>query len=259
MHDNGTMQWLSTIEDAVPEGLGWLSPLEASRIEDIRFTKRRTEYLLRRAVGKLAATTVLGLDRSPQTFARVELLNRMSGAPYVLVDGAPAGIDISLSDRAGVAVALVSPPGTLAAGTLGIDLEIVEPRTAGFVRDYLTEPEQRYVAARLESHGADGWNAAANLLWSAKEAALKVLRVGLRADTRTVEVSIDHAVRPDGWGAMTVVGRDGTVFPGWWRRDGDFVLTIAYRAPSAPPALLPGGADLGGAIPTHSWLTRPTT
>ena len=97
------MQWLSTTEDAIPEGLGWLSALEASRIDDIRFTKRRTEYLLRRAVGKLAATTVLGLDRSPQTLARVELLNRMSGAPYVLVDGAAS------TSRSATGPALPSP------------------------------------------------------------------------------------------------------------------------------------------------------
>ncbi len=70
MHDNGTMQWLSTTEDAVPEGLGWLSPLEASRIEDIRFTKRRTEYLLRRAVGKLAATRRHSPIRAPRMEVR---------------------------------------------------------------------------------------------------------------------------------------------------------------------------------------------
>lgn len=259
MGDNGPMRWLSVGEDSVPEGVEWLSGLEASRLDGIRFTKRRTEYLLRRWAGKLAVAHATGLPLDSETLARVELLNRMSGAPYVEVDGAPAGMDISLSDRAGWAVALVSPPGTLSAGTLGIDLEIVEPRTAGFVRDFLTEPEQAYVAARRDSHGADGWDAAANLMWSAKEAALKVLRVGLRADTRTVEVTVDHDVRPDGWGALSIAGRDGTVFPGWWRRDGVFVLTIAYRAAADPPALMGAGADLQHAIPTHSWMTRPTT
>jgi 4'-phosphopantetheinyl transferase len=256
---NGRMRWLGVDEADVPPGDGWLSPREVERLDTIRFTKRRTEYLLRRWAGKRATAAALGASSAPDLLASVELLNHWSGAPYVQIDGRRAALDISLSDRAGVAVALISPPGTQASGTLGIDLEIVEPRTKGFVTDFLTEPEQAYVVARRETHGPDGWDAAANLLWSAKEAALKVLRVGLRADTRTVEVTIDHQVRSDGWGPMHVVHRDGTVFPGWWRRDGAFLLTIAYRQPHEPPELMPGGVLLANAIPTHSWLHRPTT
>ncbi|HEX2705390.1 MAG TPA: 4'-phosphopantetheinyl transferase superfamily protein [Candidatus Lustribacter sp.] len=249
---------MATGEDSIPHGLGWLSAREATRLADARFTKRRTEYLLRRWAGKRTVAQAAGLPVDDETLSRIELLNRLTGAPYVEIDGLSAGVDISLTDRAGWAVALVGEPGSAEAGSLGVDLEIVEPRTAGFVRDFLTEPEQAYVHDRRESSGADGWNAAANLLWSAKEAALKVLRVGLRADTRTVEVVIDHTGRPDGWAPMTVTGQHGAVFPGWWRRDGVFLLTIAYRAPSPPPALLAGGADLARAIPTHSWLANPT-
>ena len=81
--------------------------------------------------------------------------------------------------------------------------------------------------------------------------------VGLRVDTRTVEVRLTGTPRADGWAAMTVVGADGPM-PGWWRRDGRFLLTIACDAPCEPPAPLPTGSDLAQAEPCHTWVTNPT-
>ena len=128
---------------------------------------------------------------------------------------------------------LVGDPGSFAGGTVGVDLELVEPRSAGFVADFLTTAEQRYVASR-GACGEHGWDLASNLLWSAKEAVLKVQRVGLRVDTRTVEVCIDHRASPDGWAALTATGANGTAYPGWWRRDG--LLPAHRRLPGAPAA-----------------------
>jgi len=250
------MHWLATGEASVPGGTAWMSPTELARLDRLRFTKPRTEYLLRRWSAKRAVAIALGLALDGQQAARIELLNHPSGAPYVLVDGHPAGVDVSLTDRAGWAVVLVGAPGSAAGGTLGVDLELVEPRSAGFVSDFLTVAEQRYVASRGRS-GEPGWDVAANLLWSAKEAALKVQRVGLRVDTRTVEVSVDHDQDLAGWAALVVTGADGTAYPGWWRRDGRFLLTIAYRQAQSPPRLLAGSEDLAAAVPTHSWLTNP--
>jgi 4'-phosphopantetheinyl transferase len=248
------LRWLPGSETACPPGTEWLSERERGYLDTIRFTKRRTEFLLRRHTGKRAVVRALGLDADPAALARVEVLNHPTGAPYVQVDGAPAELDISLTDRAGWAVALVGSEGTLTAGTLGVDLEIVEPRSAGFVSDFLTPAEQAYVAAQ---GAGEEWDAAANLIWSAKEAALKVLRVGLRADTRTVEVTLDREAGPDGWRRLSVSHVDGQVFPGWWRREAAFLLTIAALDETPPPALLPGGDDLGSATPLHSWLEKP--
>ncbi len=254
------MRWLACAEHEVPADLGWLSERELARLGQLRFTKRRTEFLLRRWTGKRAVSTALGaaVDVSHRSaLARIEMLNHPSGAPFVEIDGAPGGMDVSLSDRAGCAVGLVGAAGT-GPGSVGIDLELVEPRTERFVEDFLTPGEAAYVRDRRRSHGEDGWQSAANLVWSAKEAALKVLRVGLMADTRTVEVTVDDSARPDGWAALVVRSVRGEVFPGWWRRDGAFVLTIAFAEPHDPPDLLEGGADLGATVPTHSWLANPT-
>ena len=248
-------RWLSCGETSCPEGTDWLSERERGYLETIRFTKRRTEFLLRRHTGKRAVAAALGLPADPSTLARVEILNRLTGAPYVQIDGERAALDISLTDRAGWGVALIGSEGSMAAGTLGVDLEIVEPRTRGFVSDFLTPPEQEYVAAR---GAGDGWDAAANLIWSAKESALKVLQTGLRRPTRSVEVTL-HEETAGEWTALTVRAIEGPAFPGWWRRDAVFLLTIAALEETPPPTLLPGGDDLTSATPVHSWVDRPLT
>jgi len=253
------MRWLARGEHEVPMDDAWLAPAEAARLARWRYTKRRTEYRLRRWVGKQAVAAVAGLDPAPDRLAAIEVLNRPGGAPYVQVDGEPLAVDVSLTDRAGWAVCLV---GTRTSGepglaSVGVDLEIVEPRSDGFVADFLTGAERDHVRSRPTP---DERHAAANIIWSAKESALKVLRTGLRADTRTVEVTLGPAFRADGWAPLEVCEVSGRRFPGWWRRDGVFVLTVTYDAPGEPPVALPGAAgtaDLVTAVPVHSWVTNP--
>lgn len=247
------MWWLAHGEEEVPADLGWLSPRERGVLSRMRFRKRYIEYLTRRWTAKRAIASVLGIEPDPAVLVHIEVGNHPSGAPYVMIEGRVAEIDISISDRAGWAVCLAGAPGTETV-PLGIDLELAEPRSKGFVTDFFTPAEQRWVWSLPD---ADARDAAANLIWSAKEAALKVLKVGLRADTRDVEVTIDESARADGWGPMVVVARNGARFPGWWRRDGVFLLTIASTRDTEPPALLPGGSDLAAASPVHSWLDQP--
>ena len=83
----------------------------------------------------------------------------------------PAGVEVSLTDRAGWAVCLVwTEP-----RPVGCDLELAEPRSRAFVRDFFTEAERRAVAG---AGRAAGPREVANLIWSAKESALKVLQTG---------------------------------------------------------------------------------
>lgn len=250
-----TTRWLARGEHELPLTDAWLTLGEAARAERMRFTKRRREYLLRRWVGKHAVATAAGLPTDLRSLARIEVANRRSGAPYVLVDGAPLGLDVSLTDRAGWAVCVVGAD----LSRVGCDLEVVEPRSSGFVTDFLTPAEQVYVA-RPEVD----WDAAANLMWSAKESALKVLRTGLRRDTRSVEVVVEApgaevaSGGPEtGWAGMEVRTVEGGVLPGWWRRDGLFLLTVASDEPLPAPGQLAGSADLASAEPVHSWVHQP--
>jgi len=251
-------RWLARGEHELPGDDAWLVPAEAQRLAKMKFTKRRTEYLLRRWTSKQALAAALGLHEEvaadPTALARISVLNHWTGAPYALLDGESVGVDISVTDRAGWAVCLVGP----GLDAVGVDLELVEPRSRAFVADFLTAPEQAFVEGQPDQDARD---AVANLMWSAKEAALKVLRMGLRADTRTVEVTLHPVEDADphaGWGRLGVRHTPtGDVFPGWWRRDGKFVLTVASTRATPAPNLLPASGDLATAAPVHSWLTNP--
>lgn len=247
--------WMARGEHELPAAGTWLSPAEADVAGSIRFTKRRSEFLLRRWVAKKALASAAGLSDDLSSLARLEIRNWPSGAPYVHLDGRQLDRDLSLSDRAGWAVCLVGQD----LSSVGCDLEIVEPRSSGFVADFLTPPEQEYVASCPDGDRP----AAANLIWSAKESALKVLKVGLRRDTWSVEVRLAHEAARfgglAGWAELEVRTAEGTVFPGWWRRDGVFLLTVVSERRIQPPAALAGTADLAKARPVHSWVDRPLT
>ena len=143
---------------------------------------------------------------------------------------------------------------------VGVDVEIPVPKILRISDKFLSKAEHQLFTIpfsdKTPGHAVSE-NQLPTLLWSAKEAALKVLRVGLRADTRSVEVTLDLQARPDGWAALSIAASSGEAFPGWWRRDGVYLLTLAARVPHQPPARLDGGSDLAHGIPTHSWIGRP--
>ncbi len=248
------MQWLAHGEHEVPVDPDWLSRREREYAAGIRFRKRYDEFLTRRYAAKRAVAAVFDIAPTAETMATIEVRNRPSGAPFLVMDGQPAPADVSISDRAGWAVCLVGPVGSMRSGTLGIDLEIVESRSERFIDDFLTPAEVERVRAHRVGEERD---AAANLVWSAKEAALKVRQVGLRHDTRTVEVEWSTDAGVDGWRRLRVSATDGERYRGWWRRDRQFVLTVAAVDDIEPPALLGGNQGLQSARPTHSWLGQP--
>jgi 4'-phosphopantetheinyl transferase len=240
--------WLSQGMADAPAEDAWLSPREASWVARMRFPKRRSEFLLGRWTAKRALALYLGREASAGALRSIEIDRAPDGAPAPLVDGRPAEAYVTMTDRADQAVCLVGPPGT----ALGCDLELVEPRSDAFVADFLTPTEQRLVAAA----GAER-DLAANLVWCGKESALKVLRTGLRRDTRTVEVSFPDGGTVDGWAPMSVRAAEGVVFPGWWQRFGAFVLTLAATEPFAPPQPLVDPPGLASARPAESWRREP--
>ena len=249
------MRWLARGEPHLPDSTEWLTEYEARRAASMTYTKRRTEYLVRRLTAKSAVLATLGWPADVPTLARVSVPNRLTGAPYVEVDGEPLGLDVSLTDRAGWGVCLVGAD----IGAVGCDVEIVEPRSDGFVRDFLTGYEQDVVAGATDPEGR---MLLANLFWSAKESALKVLRTGLRRDTRTVEVHLsDPRHREHGvWSSLTVVASSAAgerTFPGWWLRDGVWLLSVCYAETAPAPSALEEPSALGTATPVHSWMRQP--
>jgi 4'-phosphopantetheinyl transferase len=243
--------WLARGEDRLPPAGEWLTAAERGRAEGLRFTKRRTDYLLGRWTLKLAVARVLGWPDDAAALARVESRPAPGGAPRLYLDGQPAARGVSLTDRAGCAVCLVAAD----AGKVGCDVEIIEPRSDAFVRDYLTEAERRVVAAAGPAR-----DKAANLIWSAKESALKVLETGLRRDTRSVEVTVPDLSPPEhSWSPLQVRTAEGALFPGWWRRSGAFLVTACWPGGGPPPAALESGSPIDTMAPSHRWVERPVT
>lgn len=223
--------WLARTGADVPAGpagpAAWLSPGELSRAESMVVPKRREEFVLGRWTAKVGVAIVLG--RRPDGV--IDIRAAPDGAPYVTVAGDPAPLTLSITHRAGTAAVLVDR----SARPVGCDLELVEPRTAGFVADYLTPAEQRFVGA-----WTGGRDLAANLVWSAKESVLKLLRDGLRRDTRDVEITLGEVADGENalWSPYRAATGDGRTFPGWWRQLGGHILTVAYDGERPPPTEL---------------------
>jgi 4'-phosphopantetheinyl transferase len=243
--------WLARGEDDLPPLGEWLTAPERSRAEALRFAKRRTDFLLGRWTLKLAMARVLGWPDDSASLARIEGRTAPTGAPQVYIDGLLAAYGVSLSDRAGCAICLVTTGTT----PIGCDVEVVEPRSEAFVCDYLTDAERRLVGAA----GPDR-DKAANLVWSAKESALKVLRTGLRRDTRSVEVIAAELNPPQRtWSPLEVRTDEGALFPGWWRQSGAFLVTACWPGGGPPPAQLEAESPIDTMRPSHRWLDRPVT
>lgn len=154
-----------------------LSPPERADLAALRAPKRRAERLAGRAAARRAALQLLGPGRS----AAVECRSSAAGAPQIVVAGVVArDVALTISHAGGVAGALAARR-----ASIGLDIEPVAAVEAALARRAFTEPERAWVAAA--SSAAEATRRALRL-WTAKEAVLKALRVGLRWPPAWVEV-----------------------------------------------------------------------
>jgi 4'-phosphopantetheinyl transferase len=221
--------WFEQSEQDVPFGDDWLSYAELARLGTLRFAKRRNDWRLGRWTAKQAVAQQLGYPITPHALTEIEVKSKDSGAPEVLISGKPGAVTISLSHRSGIAACAVSQGGF----SLGCDLETAETRSSSFVADYFTAEEQTFVAALP----FDQQVIAVASIWSAKESALKVLEVGLRADTRSVVVRLaatDFAHSMERWRPLQVKVPTEAPYPGWWRYEDGLVRTFVAECPVSP-------------------------
>ena len=235
--------WLAAALTDLPSNDDWIDDTMATRLAGMRYAKRISETTMARWTAKAAIALTLAQPTDPVSLRNLIVRNAFDGAPFVEVDGGRADLEIAMTDRADHAVCMV----LAGHGRIGCDLELIEPRSPAFVQDYFTAAERGAVA----EHGRP--DLLANLIWSAKESALKVLRTGLRRDTRTVEVSVGH-MTGDLWHPLTVTADDGRIFPGWWLVAGDFILTCATERPTERPRSLSEPHGLTNAVPAHAWM-----
>jgi len=233
----------------------FLSPREEEALARLAFPIRRRKWLLGRLAAKQVLRKVLAAEYGrPPLSTEITIANRPSGAPYAILDGeGRIPWSLSISHRIDVGFAAVATSTRVA---IGADVELVVARDPALVRGFFTGEEAAAVAS---SHGR-GVDLAVARIWSAKEAVLKAMGLGLRLDTRTVQVLGEASAEPRtaevpaGWrqlhtslsrgreagGAVRrASARDVTVY---WRDEGEYVLTVALmpsRGDARAPAHLP--------------------
>ncbi|MGD8278780.1 MAG: 4'-phosphopantetheinyl transferase superfamily protein [Gemmatimonadota bacterium] len=206
----------------------WLAPAERAELARFRIDKRRNEWRLGRWTAKHLLATELRLDSDPTTLARIEVQAANDGAPEPWLDAKPLDIPLSISHSAGTATAATADAGT----ALGCDIELIRALRRGTVERHFTVAE-RSLLEDIEPHD---WAVRGTMIWTAKESALKALREGLRIDTCAVEVATSFDGPAGAWRAASITHLpDGRVFHGWWRRLGDYILSVAADPPSGPP------------------------
>lgn len=238
--------WLEQTDADVPAENQWLSAAEILFLGRLRFARRRNDWRLGRWTAKRALAACLNLPCDPLAVANIEIRATASGAPEAFIFNHSAPGTISLSHRAGTAMCAVALSGT----GLGCDLELIEPRSNAFIADYLTAHEKALVART----SGEERSLLVNLLWSAKESALKALHVGLRLDTTCMDVSLVDDLAPhmgrsrqdlslvpipdfdtDRWWPLHVRYSGVQVFCGWWRRSDHTVRTVVSALPRCSP------------------------
>jgi phosphopantetheinyl transferase len=228
-------------QPALAQGHPWpglLSPREESILSGLGIVPRRRKWLL----GRLAAKRLVR-EMSPEAHlvdSHISILNQPSGEPFVLVEGHGGwSFPISISHRS--AIGMAAAP-THPHARIGADLETIEPRDEALVRQFFTDDEAAAVEASGEA-GSEARNLVMARIWSAKEAVLKLVGLGLRIDTRGVVVRLTGEPFdgcPEGWmpiqvGVVAALPRrdflDGLRVV--WRREPDCVLTVAVSQASA--------------------------
>jgi phosphopantetheinyl transferase len=205
---------------------GLLTAREEAILAEMEFLPRRRKWLL----GRAAAKGLVMRMSSGLRAAEISVLNRPTGEPYVAIEGRTEWeFPISISHRSEVGLAAAPDEGS---ARIGADVETVAPRDPALARQFFTRSE-----AELVAEGGRAADEIVACIWSAKEAVLKLLGVGLRVDTRHLAVELDGERLPGcsaEWRplAVKVCGEAaGPPLPPSlrvvWRREPGHVLTVA--------------------------------
>jgi 4'-phosphopantetheinyl transferase len=221
--------WLKQASQDVPATDEWLSPSEQDVLARARVPKRRAEWRLGRWTAKRAlllggsrlfrAVRLPPVNGSRAAWPRLEVRSDDGGAPVAFLDGEALPLCLSITHRAGHAGCVVGPDEVCA----GCDIEVIERREDSFAEDFFTRHERALIALAAPRDR----DLFTTLVWSAKESALKALRVGLRADTRSVDVHLLPWLQRSGWTGLAVrVTEPPRLLSGWWKTEGDQVITV---------------------------------
>ena len=226
-----TNECAGLFDGSIPAGL--LSQPEQTRLAALKSDKRRSDWLL----GRWTAKHLLQAYVEQHTNTRLPLdaitvANDSNGAPFasitadIRLDNPP---ELSISHSNDWAFCALSPDNQV---QIGADIELIEPRSWRFVEDYFTAEEiERVLAAPAEYH-----DTLITAIWSAKEAVLKALQLGLTVSTRQVICLPEQNHLETNWFTIDVDCNPNLLrykneqlfqITGWWRVMDNYVLTLA--------------------------------
>ena len=234
------IHWLTQSQDALPQTavanphqpISFLSDSEAERLAALSTEKRRRDWLLGRwTVKRLLQTVIWETSHTTVPLDLITVSNDADGVPMV-TSQLPLVNDkfsISLSHSQGQAlVAAVAKPNW----PIGCDMEQIVSRDEAFIDDYFTETE----ALLVHQVSDEVRDMLVTAVWSAKEAVLKALHLGLSVDTRAVACLLDPTKRStDSWVPFEICCDNGRLpkpaprLSGWWRVMKEFVLTVVVE------------------------------
>jgi 4'-phosphopantetheinyl transferase len=228
--------WLvqsSTVHPQLIEGIppsGLLNEDETQHFVSLHTPKRRFEWLLGRWTAKHLLRSVIESNYHVSPALDVlHILNRHTGEPYAAVEGQHV-FSLSISHSHDYAFCAMVEKENWA---IGADMEHIERRSSAFVEDYFTEPE----IALLYGTPDDYLDTMITTMWSAKEAVLKALHLGLSVDTRSVTCLPTPVVESrHTWTPFTILidtqrlHRTIPALSGWWRTMNDYVLTLVTQS-----------------------------
>ena len=197
------------------------SPAEAAELAGLHVPARIREWKASRIAAKvLARAAYPGLEKLP--FPEIQTFRQPSGAPcLVLGDGTPLPGVFSQSHSHGFIFSGIC----MEDQRFGIDLEFIESRSEVFINDFFTSEEAGLcLNAPLET-----CDVLATLIWSAKEAVLKAAALGLKLDTRKVEITPQGDFSGgDSWQFARVNCPDLKLqSPGvYWKQSAGFIQTV---------------------------------
>jgi len=213
-----------------PSGL--LSEQEQQRLIELKTVKRRSDWLIGRWTAKRLIQAYIERQTGVQPpLHTLTVANDPAGAPRIIADlnlqFAICNLQLSISHCDGRAFCALSDTCGI---QLGVDIERIEPRAATFAEDYFTAHE----LDQLRAAPPESRDTLVTLIWSAKEAALKALRLGLTVDTRSISCTIGAPETAHGWAHMDIVCdrrrlrvSAAPMLSGCWRMMNDYVLTVA--------------------------------
>ena len=149
-----------------------LSAKELTTYKGYQHRKKKVDFLLGRSMAKCAIDKLSACEN----FAEIEITNSVFGAPIVIGDNmANLGVSISHSNEYATAVSYHRN------FPCAIDTEVIRPKCEKAMRSLLECNEASIIKGYNELN-------ILTVMWTAKEAASKVLNIGFTVDTKIFEV-----------------------------------------------------------------------